>query len=577
LRARIALALTGLCWVLPFLSPNFREPIATFYGETAAFVLGLAAVTVLYSRASWPSVQLPRASLMFLGFAALILLDHFIGRTVYLQQNLLAVLYLIWAMAMAALGWRLREIFGLEKLLLALASFVAAGATLSAVIGLAQWWGIPAPLQPFMLPQVHARIYANTGQPNHLADYICLGMAALIFLGASGRLRLPIVVLVALPMLFVLEVSGSRSVWLYLFTMLALGGLYRLLRPCRVATTITWLSSAMLAGFVAVELLTGLVGDLSVTSAESIGARSHGADLFPAIRLRLWHEAWLMFRDAPLLGQGFGQFAWQHFLLNAQLPAPRLQDIGYDHAHNLLFQTAAEFGIAGLLVLGAGCWVWAKSVAQREFSASMWWLLCALTILGIHSMLEYPLWYAYFLGIAAVLLGVSETAAIEIGGRAGSRLVPVLILLLGWTAAANTYQDYRMLQSLHRMHTRDAAAAAGRASAVLLELQRHSLFTPFAELALARSIALNPERLEDKLIVNGTAMRFAPDADIVYRQAVLLAIAGDEPAARAQWDRSVANYPGSRAGVLEVLRSMAPSDARVADLLNYAQAQRAGN
>jgi hypothetical protein len=172
------------------------------------------------------------------------------------------------------------------------------------------------------------------------------------------------------------------------------------------------------------------------------------------------------------------------------------------------------------------------------------------------------------------LLGASETTAITIGGGTGTRLVPVLVLLLGWVATANTFRDYRTLQSLHGIKSHGAEGRS--ATEVLLELQQHSLFTPFAELALARSIALNQERLEDKLSVNGAAMHFAPDPDIVYRQAVLLALAGEQEAARAQWDRAVANYPATRPGVISVLEAMASSDAKAADLLIYAKAPRAG-
>jgi O-antigen ligase len=573
-RARIALTLTGLSWLLPFLSPNFHEPIPTFYGEAAAIVLGLAAITFLYGHSSWPVMRLPRASLMFLGFGALILAHMAIGRTVYPQQNLLAIVYLVWAVAMAALGWRLREIFGIERLITVLAWSALAGALLSAAIGLAQWWGIPTLLQPFTLPQVHGRIYGNTGQPNHLADYICVGMASLIFLSSYGRLRLPIAAMAAVPLIVVLVVSGSRSVWFYLGSMLVLGVFYQVLRPSRDARRVVWLSAAALGAFVLAQSLIGLAGDLALTKIESIAVRTQSEGLFPAIRFRLWTEAWLMFRDAPLLGQGFRQFPWQHFLLNAQLPPPRLQDIVYDNAHSLLFHVGAEFGCAGLLVLIAGIWAWTRGLAKREFSASTWWLLSTVAILAIHSMLEYPLWYAYFLGIAAVLLGASESAAITIGRQTG-RLVPVLILLLGWTATANTYWDYRTLQSLHRMQARDADGK--NTTAVSLELQQHSLFTPFVELALARSIELNQERLVDKLTVNGTAMHFAPDADVVYRQAVLLSLAGEEQAARTQWDRSVMNYPGSRAGVISVLEAMASNEPKAAYLLNYAKAHGAGD
>ena len=61
-------------------------------------------------------------------------------------------------------------------------------------------------------------------------------------------------------------------------------------------------------------------------------------------------------------------------------------------------------------------------------------------------MLEYPLWYAYFPGIAAVVLGASESAATTIGKRAGGKLVRGLMLLRGWIAVANIYQDYCTLQ-----------------------------------------------------------------------------------------------------------------------------------
>ena len=110
--ARLALVLVGLGWVLPFLSPNFREPISSFYGEATAAVIGLAAFACLPSRSLWAGIELPRSSLVFLGFAGLILLHMLLGRSVYLQQNMLAVLYLLWATALAMLAWRLKQMLG---------------------------------------------------------------------------------------------------------------------------------------------------------------------------------------------------------------------------------------------------------------------------------------------------------------------------------------------------------------------------------------------------------------------------------------------------------------------------------
>ena len=570
-RARLALVLIGLAWVLPFQSPNFFAPISSFYGEAAAVVLGLAAMTCLYGRLAWPVIELPRSSLVFLGFAALILLHVALGRTVYPQQNLLAILYLIWATAIAALAWRLREIFGLETLATTLSWFALAGGLTSAAIGLVQLAGVSSPLQPFMLPQVNGRIYANTGQPNHLASYLCIGIASLTYLFGSGRIRMPTALAALAPLLIVLNVSGSRSVWLYLPALVILAMFHRLLRPSPAASRILLLSVLVCAGFLLVQWLAGILVEPSGISVGAIGSRLHSQGMLSPVRFRLWHEAWLMFCDAPLFGQGFRQFPWQHFLLNAQLPPPRAEEVVNNNAHNLLLHTMGEFGLAGVVVLVAGLAFWLRGVWRNDFSASMWWVLSLAVILGIHSMLEYPLWYAYFLGIAAVVLGASESAPTTIGKRTGGKLVRLLILLLGWIAVANIYQDYRTLQSLHRVPPLDANGERQGPVAALLELQQHSLFAPFVELALARTIVLDREQLGSKAILNEAVMRFAPAPDVVYRQAVLLALDGQEDSARAQWDLAVANYPGERARMLQVLEAVASREAIVTGLVTYAK------
>jgi O-antigen ligase len=562
--------LIGLAWVLPFLSPNFQEPISSFYGETTAAVLGLAAFACLLSRSLWAGLELPRSGLMFLGFAGLILLHALVGRSIYLQQNLLAILYLLWATALAMLAWRLRQVFGMETVVAVLSWFVVAGTLLNASIGLMQFWGVQSPLSPYVLPQIYGRIYANTGQPNHLANYLCLGLASLAYLYGVGRLALLLALAAAAPLLLVLTVSGSRSIWIYLAALVVLGVVLHRLRPQPAALRILGFGIACVYGFLAMQWLTEFLLASAALPIETIQARMGTQGLQSGFRMRVWHEAWQMFLDAPLIGAGFRQFAWQHFLLNAQLTGPRIVDSITDHAHNLVLQTMAEFGIAGIAVLSAGLSFLLFAIRRREPSPHLWWLCAVLAILGIHSMLEYPLWYAYFLGIAAVSLGVSETVVVKVGGR--GRLVLVPMLVLGCMAAANVYQDYRTLQSLHQIQPQPSGAARSGEStvSVLLEMQQHSLFAPFVELALSRLMVLNREQIDDKLTLNGLVMRFAPSADVVYRQAILLALKGEQEAARTQWDLAEANYPLDRGGVIQVMESMAAGGEKgVADLIHY--------
>jgi hypothetical protein len=70
------------------------------------------------------------------------------------------------------------------------------------------------------------------------------------------------------------------------------------------------------------------------------------------------------------------------------------------------------------------------------------------------------------------------------------------------------------------------------------------------ELALSRLMVLNREQIDDKLAFNGLVMRFAPSADVAYRQAIVLALKGEQEAARAQWDLAEANHPSDRGGVI---------------------------
>jgi hypothetical protein len=60
---------------------------------------------------------------------------------------------------------------------------------------------------------------------------------------------------------------------------------------------------------------------------------------------------------------------------------------------------------------------------------------------------------------------------------------------------------------------------------------------------------------------------------VVYRQAVLLALDGQEEAARIQWDLAVANFPDDRAGIVQVLENVASRESKAAGLAAYARMQ----
>jgi len=149
------------------------------------------------------------------------------------------------------------------------------------------------------------------------------------------------------------------------------------------------------------------------------------------------------------------------------------------------------------------------------------------------------------------------------------------MLLLGTLALGQIVRDYLVLENFLAFRYRYLHASAEvsqRARQTLLDLQPTSLLAPWVELGLARTIEISTAQLHDKLTVNTRAMQVFPIDDVVYRQAMLLALAGEQDAARQHWDLAVASYRSYRdTAVLVLRRRVEDGVSELAPLLSYAE------
>ena len=570
---QVSLVLVGFMWSLPFLVPVKAPPIPSFHAEILAAALGLLALSALPMFAG--RLELPRVALLPLTFTGLIVLQIAVGRLPFRQVGLLAALYLLWTTGLIILGGLLRRELGLTRVAGILAWFLLAGALLSGLIAWAQHIDSDA-LGRFVMPRSLDRVWGNLGQPNQLANYLVLGLASGIFLYATDRLPLRWAAPATLALAYVLSLTGSRSAWVYVAGLIALSGTFFALDRSRTNRRFLALSLLALAAFILLPWLDKLLLETDVnvsTAASRLGSSEIAAEERP----RIWRAAVLMFLESPLFGIGFRQFGWHHFALNAQMPEPRM--LGFtDHAHNLLLHVLAEFGLVGFLLLGAFVVLWIVGLLRQPRTPAHWWIWAIVVVLGVHSMLEYPLWYTFFLGIAAVILGLGEPRALPLrlgqGGRTG-RLLLVGLLALGWLVTGQLFSDYLVLENFLAFRYRYMHASAElnqRAKDALLEIHRGSLLAQYVELGLARTISVDPDHLGDKLAVNGRAMLQFPIDDVTYRQAMLLALRGDQAAAQRQWDLAVASFPELRSSAtLVVKRRVEDGLAELRPLLEYAQ------
>jgi O-antigen ligase len=536
---RTALGATALMAIVPFLLPVQRPPIQSFYQEWVAFALGSVAFVALGIALRGRRIEVPRVAVIPLGLGLILTLQVAAQKLPYWQQAVLGGLYLLWAAAIAVLGYGLRRSLGWTGFAKPLSWVIVAGALATGMAAAAQLvgWGDNG----WVLPLASRRLYGNLGQPNHFADYVSLGLMSVVYLAASGRMpRLPAAVIAGF-FLLVLTFSGSRAVWIYLTAAVVLGWHLRVRAQDPQARAVAGWTVGLIAAMVLLQLIVHLISPQWGGINETVGTRVFEEGTGVASRLRHGQAAWMMLQSAPLLGVGFEAYGWNHFLLAAQLPPQH--DIGVaDHAHNIVLQVVAEFGLLGAIVgLAGGCF-WLAAQRAASFDLERWWVYALLATLLAHSLLEYPLWYAYFLGVFALFLGASDGHAWRFSSAPLGRIAFAGVVAVAvWTLASVLF-DYRRLEEVARLRN-ESAEQVEQIRATVLALHRTSLLAPLVEFGLSRSIRLEPDGLPDKIAVNGRAMRYLPTADTVFRQSALLALAGDLDEAYRIWDLGAAAYP----------------------------------
>ena len=566
----ISLTLVGLMWVLPFLHYRHQYPLTTFYQEWWSALLGVLALTLLVARDFWQQPEIPRIAQLPAGLIVVLLLQSGFSKIVYFDQVLLYALYLLFAALLMMLGARLRDCFGMAKLALVLAIFLLIGAELSALIGVLQHYRWYTPLSPVIVMKVSSSVFGNLAQPNHFANYIALGLISLGLLLQLRKLKFGHVAVLAAPLLFVMTLSGSRSSWLYLLMMAGLAWWWT--RRDAAQRPLLRYSLLLVAGFGVMHLVVQLPFMAGAGGSVDTMQRLFGDGASGAIRLYLWREAGLMFMQSPWLGVGFGQFAWQHFQLLPVLQQGNISGL-YNNAHNLIFQLAAEAGSAGLLVLFGSLGIWFYGLRRAALDAAHWWAHAALGVLAIHSLLEYPLWYTYFVSVAAILLGALDETRYRLELRNVGRMSVAAILLLGLMTLVQLRSGYHQLEQTLAIRPASAAdrSVFERIRDGLVEVHGGSLLSPYAELFMSSLIEVKEEHLKEKLELNTRVMRFAPIGAAAYRQALLLAQAGRQEQAKAALEQAVWSYPEDFAGARRQIAELAEKDsAHFSALLEFA-------
>lgn len=443
-----ALPLLGplLCifWSLAWLLPNHARPWAAFHTD-AWITAGLCAALLWVAWTARDGWRLsPTAGiLLLLSLAPWIQLA--VGLVTMTGIAMMSSLFLLGLALSFSLGenWSRQDSAAPVVFVLAAAGFAG---YISVGLQLYQWLGLTERDGATDIWVLYlggrGRPDANLGQPNQLATLQLWALLALAWALRRKAVGVWGVVLGALPLLFGIALTQSRTAIMTLTLWLVVSWLF----GRQAFFSRAWLlgSTALYAGFLAMLVLVNpLARTLSVEVAPALSERLD-------VGLRL--PAWRMFIDAvterPWLGYGWDQTRWAMFEV-----FPRhleLAGLPFSHAHNLFLDLVLWMGIplGGLLSLALLVWMTKRFVRIRSAEQAL--VFAALLAVGLHAMLELPLHYAYFLFPTGLLAGALHQMQ---SPEAKSTIVRrSIVLALGCTAAlllAVLSRDYLRVEENH--------------------------------------------------------------------------------------------------------------------------------
>ncbi len=427
-------ACIALPWLNPFTSPPSTSvlPLLLSWMMAACALLLVADLPMLKTQTQtqayqqhgvhWVTRVLGHASFVWLGYAVVLGLGVSL-LTVPQVIDVGATAGLVAAVVcMVAMAWVGRRVAWQPNALMPwLVGAWIVAAVISSVLGVLQYLDMASALSPWVnQPAFKGDAFANLRQRNQFASLTSIGLVALLaasyaLLQLEGKtqtwrfMRQRNIVAAAFVLLNVLAIGAACSMSRTAVLQWGLVSIFALLWAWRqhakqshqgMHSHLKWcglvLSAPLLLlmwSFVMPQVSQYITGQQGSNLVLRV-AGSAGDYGVCGSRSVLWTNVWQLIVQKPWFGWGWGETDIAHFL--TLYLGQRFCDI-LDNAHNLPLHLALEFGVplAVCVLLCVVRWVWVrKPWNERAIWRVMAWGV--LLVVGLHSLLEYPLWYGPF-------------------------------------------------------------------------------------------------------------------------------------------------------------------------------------
>ena len=520
------LSCMALCLALAYVLPNHYLPWTSFHAE----VWAAAVITFLGAWICWRSRMYARTYMTNLLVALAMVVS--LGQFAFGQVSLWGICWInigyLLGLQLAMLTGEIWERQSPGQCMNYLSIALIAGSLLSLPVEFFQWLNVQW-ITPLLMhtPDVY-RPFANMAQPNLLADLYLLSLVGVSWQHANQRICGWVAISLAVLLLTGIALTGSRAAGVNVLVLL---GFSTILKPkagmaartkIAVVLAIYFFAVSLTASTIQAALLrTDVAGELRQLSTSSVYSRI---------------AVWRMMSAAGLLepwwGYGWGQVIKTNFVFEDGMGVERgLFNQSHNFFLDLMLWNGYPLGL--LLACGAVWWIW--RLMRLDRSLANWHVQAFAAILCVHSLVEFPLYYTYFLFPMGLLLGTVQSSIFEKPVVEIHRGLTLSLMLMGMLMVVVTVRDYFIVeQSFYelRFETRGIASDAPRsppdtwALTQLREHLRYSRTEPDPQVTTAQL-----QQMEE-------VVRVTPGPHIMYRLAWSYALSGNSAKA-AYWLKQI--------------------------------------
>lgn len=264
------------------------------------------------------------------------------------------------------------------------------GAALASLASIAQYVNFDASWIVLSPAAETGRTFGFIRQPNHQGTFLCIGLAAIFVLQTAFPRRSTGIPLFLLSPLLVFGIisTGSRTALLEMLFITVCGfaflrrthsgavkALYPLVWAAAIWGTLFVLNQHGVFDFYGAN-------KLNQTASEGVGVRSE-----------VWHQTLDLIRSRLWFGWGLLEYGSVFFLSGAA----EKTGIIMVHSHNLFLQLVFAFGLpvtsAFFILISAVLW----RARHQLLTLDGFFPFVLIGCVFIHSQVEFPLWYTYFL------------------------------------------------------------------------------------------------------------------------------------------------------------------------------------